>query len=285
MHDNTNTRIRTEQTVADHYSRENPAERVYGGLREAGIDIDALEVDNLAPVDEFHIRGREATIEIAGLVELGPEHHVLDVGCGIGGSARFLAGTYGCRVTGIDLTAEYCELGNTLSERVGLSSLTQFQQASALDLPFADNSFDIVWTEHAQMNIADKRRFYAEMVRVLRPGGAIVFHDIFAGPTPGLTYPTPWATEAESSFLLPVPELETVLGELGLSFQVWRDCTELSTTWFCAVRDRIAANGPPPVGVHLLMGDRAFEKIANTAAGLEAGALATIQAVLRKPNA
>jgi ubiquinone/menaquinone biosynthesis C-methylase UbiE len=272
----------TERAVAHHYAEVDPGTRVYAGLRAAGLDSQALDADSLAPVDEFHIRGREATIELAGLVELGPDMQVLDVGCGIGGSARYLAETFGCRVTGVDLVSAYCDLATELSARVGLSELTTFRQASAVGLPFEDDSFDIVWTEHAQMNISDKDAFYGEIARVLRPGGHLAFHDMFAGNGEPVAYPTPWASRQESSFLLAAAELPTLLAGLDLEPTVWRDTSEVSTKWFRAVRDRIAAEGPPAVGVHLLMGDSASTKVANATDAYESGALVALQAVLRK---
>jgi len=278
-----NDRIRTEQAVADHYAAVSPNHRVYDGLRAAGVDMANLDVDSLAPVDEFHIRGREATIELAEALTLDATTHVLDVGCGIGGSARYLSEQYGCRVTGIDLTAEYCELANRLSQDVGLGELNTFRQASALELPFADASFDVVWTEHAQMNIADQRGFYSEMVRVLRPGGVIAFHDMFGGDGGQVVYPTPWASDAASSFLYPADDLRGLLSSFGLSVEHWVDCSAVSTTWFRAVSDKIAAHGPPAVGVNLLMGDDAGVKVANGANGFESGAIVAIQAILRKP--
>ena len=111
-----------------------------------------------------------------------PGLKVLDVGSGLGGSARYLAGEHGCRVTGIDLTKEYVDVANALAELVGMKNLVTFRQASALDLPFADGSFDVVWTQHVQMNIADKRAFYSQIARVLAPRGRLLFHDIFQGP-------------------------------------------------------------------------------------------------------
>jgi ubiquinone/menaquinone biosynthesis C-methylase UbiE len=239
-------------------------------------------VDDLAPVDEFHIRGREATLELANLIALSSDDHVLDVGCGIGGSARFLAENFGARVTGIDLTLEYCELATELSERAGLSELLNFQQASALALPYADDTFDVVWTEHVQMNIEDKAKFYEEMVRVLRPGGTLIFHDIFAGPNRSLSYPMPWATSEASSFLRHPAFVQEVLIGAGLTQRVWRDCTDAAKAWALDVRERMNSATVPTMGVHLLMGDNAKQKVDNICDGLVGGALVTIQAVLQK---
>lgn len=271
-------RADTERAVESHYG--DPTRRIYDGLRAAGVDLDALDVDSLAAVDEFHIRGRASTTELAELADIGAGDRVLDVGCGIGGSARYLAEHRGCPVTGVDLTAAYCALATELTARCGLGDRVSFRQASALELPFADASYDVVWTEHAQMNIENKRRFYAETARVLCPGGRLAFYDIFAGAAgASVRYPTPWATAESESFLLPVDELRALLGELGLSIARWRDCSEASIAFFRDLQERIATSGPPAVGVHLMMGERAADKIANMYDALAAGDIVTIQAV------
>ncbi len=154
-----------------HYKRENLLKAILDALRETGKDPSRLEPADLAPVDTFHIRGREATVELARRTSLKPGDRVLDVGSGLGGSARYLASQYQCLVTGVDITRAYVDTANALAELTGLENKVNFQHASALDLPFEDNAFDAVWTEHVQMNIADKRTFYREIARVTRPGG------------------------------------------------------------------------------------------------------------------
>ena len=270
-------RTDTEQAVEGHYG--DPRTRIYAALEATGVDLDRLDVDTLAAFDEFHVRGRESTAELAELAKIGAGEKVLDVGCGIGGSARYLARHRGCEVTGVDLSAAYCELASDLTARVGLGDQVNFRQSSALELPFSDDSFDVVWTEHAQMNIADKRGFFAEMTRVLRPGGRLAFHDVFAGDGGELEFPTPWATEPSESFLLEVAALRDLIGDLGLSIMEWRDCSAVSTEFFRGLLERLASSGPPPLGVHLMMGERAPEKIRNLHGGLASGALVTIEAV------
>jgi MPBQ/MSBQ methyltransferase len=279
------TREKTEHLVQQHYEVDHLKTRIDDALRRAGFDSRPLEVDSLAPVDAFHIRGRQSTEQLVALLDLTPKTQVLDVGCGIGGTARFLASNYGCGVTGVDLTATYCELATELSARVGLEAQTEFLQASALELPFEPNTFDVVWTEHVQMNIADKQRFYSELVRVLRPGGVLAFHDVFAGHSSHLEFPMPWSTLAESSFLAPVIGVRKILEELPLDTRSWVDCTEASKAWFGGVRQRFENGEPPPLGVHLLMGPTARDKVINAHEGLSSGAMVTIQAVLGKTGA
>ena len=189
-------------SVDAHYGMTELGASILSALADDGKDVDHLTVHDLAPVDEFHIRGRESTLELAGIAGLAPGMSVLDVGSGIGGSARHLASAHDCNVTGIDATKEYCDVATMLSGRVGLAHRTTFTHGSALDLPYSDASFDLAWTEHVQMNIEDKETFYGEIARVLAPGGRFAFHDILSGPGGEPHYPVPWAGDPSISFLI-----------------------------------------------------------------------------------
>lgn len=251
------------RSVGEHYGFGGVLERVLEGLKRAGKDIDALSIDDLAPIDEFHTRGRDSTLELTALAQLQPTHQVLDVGCGLGGSARHIACEFECQVTGLDLTQEYVEVANELTRIVGLSDRVHCVQGSALDQPFADDSFDVVWTEHAQMNIEDKERFYAEIGRVLRPGGRLMFHDIFLGATASPWYPVPWAEDASISFLSTEKASQDHMQQAGLSIVHWEDKKAETLQFFELVFQRLNDAGPPPIGIHLLMGDNASEKLQN----------------------
>lgn len=271
-----------QQSVESHYSRGEILGSIRRALREAGKDLDRLTPADLAAVDQFHIRGREATIELANRASLQPGRRVLDVGCGLGGSARYLATEWQCHVTGIDLTGEYIEAAKVLAQLVGLGDVTTFQQSSALDMPFAAGSFDVVWTEHVQMNIADKRAFYAEIARVLTPGGCLLFHDIFRGDGGPLHYPVPWAEESSISFLATPEEVREILEGLGFSILDWEDKSRHSQVWFTAAVERLKVAGPLPLGLHLLMGSNTAVKLANNLRNLEERRFVVIQAVARK---
>jgi ubiquinone/menaquinone biosynthesis C-methylase UbiE len=252
-----------ESRIDRHYGLGGLWERIETGLRLTGRTAGTVKVEDLAPVDAFHTRGRAATLEMAELAGLGTADRVLDVGCGLGGTPRLLASLYGCPVVGVDVTAEYVAVGNRLTDLVGLSPLVRLEQASALDLPYADGSFDVVWTEHVQMNVADKAGFYAEIARVLQPGGRLLFHDVFRGPGEEPVYPAPWAEDASLSFLATQDEVRAILVDVGLTAETWLDRTPESAAWFAKAVARIAAKGPPPLGIHLLMGATATDKIRN----------------------
>jgi MPBQ/MSBQ methyltransferase len=273
---------RAPEDVEKHYGRGRILDSIVASLRASGKDPARLQPEDLAPVDEFHVRGREATVELAGRGSLRPGSRVLDVGCGLGGSARYLAVEHQCQVTGIDLTQEYVDAANALAGMVGLGDRIRFQQANALDLPFADGAFDVVWTQHVQMNIADKTGFYREIARVTHPGGVFLFHDIFAGNGGPLHFPVPWAEDPSISFLAPPGEVKETLEGLGFVLRDWVDTTDPSVRWTADVIERIRASGPPPLGIHLLMGPTAKTKIETVVRNLREGRIVVYQACAEK---
>jgi SAM-dependent methyltransferase len=264
--------------VGRHYGRERILDSILMSLRNAGKDLAHLIPEDLAPVDEFHIRGREATVELAGRASLKPGSRVLDVGCGLGGPARYLAAEYQCQVTGIDLTQEYVDVANALAEMVGLSGRVTYEHADALNLPFDDATFDTVWTQHVQMNIADKTAFYREIARVTRPGGQLLFHDIFEGDGKPLHYPVPWADGPSISFLAAPGQARRILEDVGFVVRDWVETTDPSLRWIVAAIEKVAASGPPPLGTHLLMGHTTGSKFENVVRNLREGRIVVYQA-------
>lgn len=270
------------EQVEHHYSKGRILDSILSALRETGKDLARLKPLDLAPVDEFHIRGREASVELARRASFKPGARVLDLGSGLGGSARYLAAEHQCQVTGIDLTQEYVDVASALAGMVGLSDRVVFRQASALDLPFDDGSFDVVWTQHVQMNVEDKKAFYGESARVLRTKGLLLFHDIFRGDGGPLYYPVPWAEESSISFLSAPDEVSEILEESGFIIRDWVDTSELSLQWIVATMEKLKELGPPPLGSHLLMGDTAKKKIENAKRNLSEGRIVVYQACAEK---
>ncbi|HEY0879868.1 MAG TPA: methyltransferase domain-containing protein [Zeimonas sp.] len=276
------TPIRVNETIEAHYARSDLGNAILAALEESGKDLDRLTPEDLAPVDEFHIRGRAATLELARAARLDSTKHVLDVGSGIGGTSRCLAREFGCRVTGIDLTEEYCRTAAMLSARIGLAHLVDYRRGDATNLPFADASFDVVWTEHAAMNIPDKLRLYREMHRVLEPGGTLAIHDILAGPSEAVLFPVPWARTPESSFLVTPDELRKLLDEAGFTITDWSDTTEEARDWFVSVAEKIRREGLPPLGFHLLLGPDFKVMAQNQRRNLDENRIVLAQVVARR---
>lgn len=270
------------EAVQTHYARPDVGSVILAALEKAGKALDQLTPEDLAPVDAFHIRGRAATLELARAVGLDAGKHVLDVGSGIGGTSRCLATEFGCRVTGIDLTDEYCRAAEMLSGKVGLADRVDYRQGDATRLPFDDAVFDVVWTEHVAMNIPDKTRLYGEMYRVLKPGGTLAIYDVLAGPSGAVLFPVPWARTPETSFLVSPDELRRLLEDAGFTIAEWSDTTEVAYEWFKALAEKIRKEGFPPLGFHLLMGPDFREMAQNQGRNLQERRIVLGQVVAKK---
>lgn len=271
-----------DEAIAAHYSTGGLGERILTGLRQAGIDPAKVRPTDLAPVDEFHMGGRAATQYITGLMPLSPGMEVLDIGSGLGGLARYLAGECGCHVTGIDLTPEFVDVANQLTELTGLSDRVTFHTGSALDMPWGAASFDAAVTFHVAMNIVDRPRLYAEAARVLRSGAPFAIYDVLKGPAEGMLYPTPWASSAASNHLVGLAEMRTLLEGAGFEITHQEDRTEVGLSYH---RDRLAAmgaaSGPPPLGPHLILGRIAGTTAQNMLHMLESRQI-TLQLILAR---
>jgi SAM-dependent methyltransferase len=274
-----------EEALNEHYGATDLGDEILETLRSAGKDVAALTRDDIASFDEFHIRGREATREVARLAGIDDDACVLDVGCGVGGPARTLAAEFGCDVVGIDVVEEYCRTAELFTERVGLTDGVRFQHGNALDLPFEDGEFDVVWFEHTLPNIEAKGVAFEEAGRVLRPGGTLTLYEICAGPGGEPVFPVPWASDASLSHLVSPERLREDVLEGGFDEVAWRDVTGPSLEWF---RDVVAsmrsrpADAPPPLGLNLLMGAETPIKAANVVRNLEEERIAVVQGVFER---
>ena len=242
--------------VASHYSENlGLADSIAQSLCEAGKDLQRLTTADLAIVDEFHIRGRKATLELASQMKLDPESRVLDIGSGLGGPARTLVETYGCQLTGIDLTPAFCHAAAAMSEWVGLGSRVSFKEGDATKLPFPDGSFDSAMTIHVAMNIAAKDKMYAEAHRVIRPGGIFAVYDVLQGEGGEVLYPVPWARDPSISHLATPDEMKSLLIGAGFKLLAIQDSTDESQRFFESMTAEMEKTGSPPVAWRLFLGD------------------------------
>jgi MPBQ/MSBQ methyltransferase len=265
--------------VTTHYASENLTETFDDVLRSWGKGSGPLTPEDLEPIDQFHFGGARATTALATLAGIGPETRVLDVGGGFGGPARTLAALFKSPVTVLDLTKSYCDVGEMLTKRCGLQDLVEFQQGDGLAIPFADATFDRVWTQQSSMNIADKDRLYREAHRVLRPGGRLALYEVMAGTAGPLEFPVPWASEASISFLSPPYSIRNMLDTIGFRTLVWEDLTD-------NIVARAAQSNASPAestGLHFVLGDDFRERARNGIRNFVEHRACLIRAVLERP--
>lgn len=235
-----------EKSISAHYGWSGLMERIEAELAGHGIDPQKVTVDQLAPVDNYHWGRLAGTLALARLAAITESDVVLDVGGGIGGPARQLAHRFGCHVTVLDLTPEYCAVGETLTRWTQLTSRVSFVCANALAMPFPDARFDVVWSQHASMNIPDKDRLYREFARVLHPGGRLALYDVLAGPTQPIHFPVPWAADPSFSFLMSPEDARALAKEVGFREISWMIGDELDAglEQFLDVEGDAGAAGP-----------------------------------------
>ena len=265
-----------DNQIHSQYSTGLASSNIERALVAAGKDLDHLQPADLGPLEDFHTMGRYATGQLVDLIEVSRDDEVLDAGSGIGGTARFVADRCGCRVTAVDLTDEYCETARWLNQLVGLDEQISVRQADVTELPFAEAAFHVVFSQHVQMNVADKMRLYQEARRVLVPGGRLAMWDITAGAGGEPDYPLPWAENPEFSNLVTADRLRAVVESAGFAIEHWNDLTDSAA----AMMQTLLALPPSPLGLHAFVTDFA-RKAKNLTVALADGRLRAIQGIAR----
>lgn len=270
-----------EQGVAEHYTHGTLAAAISRALAAAGHDPARPTPEILAPIDELHTGGRAATAALFAPLAPQPGQHWLDIGSGLGGPARHLAATFGCRVTGLDLTPELVEVATDLTGRCGLEHLVAFHAGSALAMPFPAASFDGACLLHVGMNIARKAALFAEAHRVLRPGGSFALYEVMRVADGALPFPLPWAGGPDTSFVETPEAYRTALSEAGFAAVSQRDRRDFALGFFRDAAAAVAAHGRPPLGLHVVMGEAAGARIGNIVAAMRQGLIAPIEMIAR----
>jgi ubiquinone/menaquinone biosynthesis C-methylase UbiE len=265
-----------ETQVHAQYSTGLSRRNIEQALIAAGKDLDHLQPSDLALLEDFHTMGRIATTQLIDLIAITPENRVLDAGSGIGGTARYVADQCRCRVTAVDLTEDYCETARWLNRLVGLHEQISVRQADVTELPFADATFDVVLSQHVQMNVADKTRLYQEARRVLADGGRLAVWDVTDGERGELDYPLPWADQPRLNHLATSDRLRDVIESSGFAIEHWNDLSDQAAE----TMQMLLAFPPNPLGLHAFVPDFA-EKAQNLTQALADGRLGVIQAVAR----
>ena len=272
-----------ENVVSEHYKHSQLLELIENGLKEIGKSKDSATVEDLAPVDEFHIGGRAATEHLMKQLAFNQSDKILDVGCGLGGASRFIAKTYQNSVTGIDLTDDYVTVGNTLSAWVGLNDSVSLHQGSALSMPFKEASFDGAYMLHVGMNIEDKDTLFSQISRVLKSRSKLGVYDIMRTSEGTLSYPVPWASDDSFSFLAQSEEYSALLENAGFKIECINNRKDFALGFFKQLKEKTEANnGPPPLGLHLLMESTAPVKIKNVIENMVNGLISPVEMVAQK---
>lgn len=269
-----------ERKIISHYGENDLVERIRTALRSGGLEDRPLSSEALAPLDQFHTRGLAATAELAKAAGIAAGMRVLDIGSGLGGPSRYLAATYGCQVHGIDLSPTFVAAAQYLAERSGVADKVSYECANALDLPCDDETFDVAWTQHVAMNIADRAGLYAEIHRVLRKGGRLAVYDVVVGNGEPLHFPVPWSREPATSFLLTPSAMRAALETAGFNVIGWTDGTAAARDWFAERR-----KAPPPaqpLGLHVAMGPDMAVMAANLGRNVIEGRVAIVQAIAER---
>jgi ubiquinone/menaquinone biosynthesis C-methylase UbiE len=273
----------TQQDISTHYTHGELIAAIRAGIEALGKTTDSITLNDLAALDEFHIGGRQASRHFLDQLGLASDKHVLDVGCGLGGAARFAASHYRCRVDGIDLTPEYVETGRAICQWVGLDDRISLHQGSALSLPFAGSAFDCAYMLHVGMNIDNKVKLCSEIARVLRPGAVFGIYDVMKTGEGELTFPVPWATTTQSSAVAEPAQYRSALQASGFALTAELNRRDFALAFFDELQAKtMAAGGPPPLGLHILMGRNAADKIRNMIANISTGLIAPVEMIARK---
>jgi SAM-dependent methyltransferase len=261
-----------------HYGKPELAAQVAAALSREFETGHRWSVAELARLDQFHTRGLAATRDLAAAAGVSRDTRVLDAGCGLGGPARYLAATYGCTVTGIDLSLPFIKAARLITSRSQCAERVTFAAADALALPFLPASFDLVWMQHVAMNVENRAALYAQCARVLREGGRLALYDVVSGHGE-FAYPVPWARDATASFVCTEEETRALLEAAGFAVVSWNLETELALASFASAPP---AQGAPGLDLTLAMGADFPMLAANLARNLRSGAAGILSAVVER---
>jgi len=263
--------------VAGHYGRPALEAAILCAVQASGTNLAELTAAHLSAVDEFHVGGLEATRELAAHMSLQPGLRLLDIGCGIGGPARYFAGEHACAVSGIDLTEEFVQVAASLTRAVRLDHSADYRHGNALALPYDAASFDRAYTIHVLMNVSDKTALFREVRRVLKPDGLLAIFDIMRAGDGALQYPVPWAASEDTSFVATLDDYRSALAAAGFRVAQVRDRRDFSVAFTARMMARVAQSGPPALGLHLLMGEQTPTMLRNVSAMLQDGTLTAVE--------
>lgn len=272
------------QEISDHWGKGDVYSRILETMELAGIDPNTLTIEQLAPVDHFHARGFPATVELADALPIREGDTLVDIGCGIGGPARYLAKRFNCRVEGIDITAPFIDAANKLSALVAMQDAVRCQHGDGQNLPYKDETFDGGYSQHVLMNVPDRTTFFAEAFRVLKPGAFFALTEHGLGPVGEPHHPVPWSEDGSGAYLMRPLDTVDILKETGFRNVEVTDTGEKYLQGYKAAM-ALAAKGEAPVfGTHILLGELAPQIVKNAARNIEERRTQPVQIICRKPE-
>lgn len=242
-----------KETINKQYGQSDMGNKISSVLKSEGKSTIKLVRESLASIEDLHIRGRLATIELAKEVGIREDMNVLDVGCGIGGPARALAAKFGCYVTGIDLCKEFCQTAEILNNLTGLSERIKIREGNALEMPFNNESFEVIFIQHVLMNIEDKKSIFSQIYQILRPKGRLAIYTMCSGLNSPLIFPVHFANDPSISFLISPEELRQIIIISGFKDLSWVDETAKVIEEYQLRRSKPRNKIPQPINFGLIV--------------------------------
>jgi len=272
------------KSIADHWGKGDLYSLIVSALNKMSKPLEGLTLEDLAPVDHFHARGFPATVELADRLPIKSGQRILDIGCGLGGPARYMATRFQCHVSGLDITAPFVEAANKLTALLGMQDKVQIELGDGHHLPYPNSEFDGAYTQHVTMSVADRPRFFAEAYRVLKPGAFFALTEHGLGPKGQPHYPAPWSEDGTGAYLVTPSETRAVLEKTGFEGIMVEDTGAKYAAGYRIALEKAEKGALPPLGIHILMGETALQKTRNTLRNIEEGRTHPFQLICRKPR-